>query len=111
MKYTPGTWIVRDETRKEEERVLYKPGPSFTVYSNGHDGQGDGRVFWAVASEIDEANARLISAAPDLYAALSAAVIHLEDIAAGRATKASDYDLAYMKKALDKAEGKERNEK
>ena len=102
--------IIRDESREKEEAVTYKPGPSYTIYRESEISPD--RVFLAIASEIEEeSDARLLSAAPDLYNALSAAVIHLEDIAAGRATKASDYDLEYMKKAIDKAEGKERKRK
>jgi hypothetical protein len=76
-------FVVRDDSRKEEERVLYKPGPSFTVYRELDP--GDGRVFVAVASEIDDAKtALLFSAAPDLLKAsesiLAAITTKIENI-------------------------------
>lgn len=45
------------------------------------------------------------AAAPQLLTALMAAEIHLEDIALGKATKCSDYDMAYIKAAIKAAGG------
>lgn len=63
MKQTLESWVVRDESREKEERVLYKPGPSFTVYRS----DPTGHVLTAVATEIEEENfAHLIAEAPNL---------------------------------------------
>jgi len=65
------------------------------------------RIFDADGSTVgfapDIVTARQFAAAPDLLNALTVAVIHLEDIAAGKATKASDYDMAYINAAIAKA--------
>ena len=93
MNHTPGPW-------KHGEGVC-----NHKVYSVAQPEKDEIVRCYGDTPEEAEANARLIAAAPELLNALIAAEIHLEDIAAGKATKCSDYDMAYIKAAIAKATG------
>ena len=105
--------IVRDESRQKEERVLYKPGPSFTIYRESE--YGDGRVLMAVASEIDDGKtAVLFAAAPDLLEAckeIKAEISNCIEFINDRTPSTDQQTISklYSKlgKLIDKAEGRE----
>jgi hypothetical protein len=109
-KHTPGPWKMRDEYRHKEEEVLYKVGPNFTIYSDGIEGKGNGKVFWAIAESIEkEATARLIAAAPELLEILQAVGRRL-DIEASERGEGAVFICAAMRSrinaAIAKAEGR-----
>lgn len=56
-----------------------------------------------LSAERSESNAKLMAAAPDLLDALTVALVHLEDIAAGRAHQITDDDLCLIRQAIAKA--------
>jgi hypothetical protein len=104
-KHTQGPWMFKRTDRTEDEKIIIPAGkPSYEVYSNGHDGQGNGTVLWAVSELIDdEANARLIAAAPELLTMLRR--LH-DEVMMDEAvfSKIAPLTLEHVRKALEKAE-------
>lgn len=89
--HTPGPWKVgRHLGSRTEVRLIH------------HDAGDHGQGVPIIEGAVSEANARLIAAAPDMFAAL-------ESIAEGCAFPADDVQRAIRRRALaaiDKAEGR-----
>jgi hypothetical protein len=99
-KWTPGPWHLSDETIRDGlwSKLLYgQPEGMLAIIRVGHQGGYYG-----------DANARLISAAPDLYEALSAMI---REIGEARSHGSSAIDLIsssaieMARAALSKARG------
>lgn len=108
-KYTQGEWVadirvgcvavhVNDREKFncldgiQDQCIMYKGG--YQVYGNGKF------LRWEV-NPVDEANAHLIAAAPDMYEILKILVEQLNEVGS-----VSLGDLSIAVKALNKAEGK-----
>lgn len=64
-KHTPGPWRTSYDRRERKHSVV-------------GDGMWFAKISWTVISDRNEADAKLIAAAPDLLDALKAAVAQLE---------------------------------
>ena len=77
MSHTPGPWEVHKAGKDKDEREITTPdGDGIAMVYYGVD------LYWGGADtrETDEANARLIAAAPDLLAALQKTVKNHERV-------------------------------
>lgn len=68
-KHTPGPWHTGGTS------YLRRDDPRMNVWSRTKAGKQSGEIL---ASEVKPANARLMAAAPDLYAALKEARVYVE---------------------------------
>lgn len=117
-KHTPGPWEACHDGKCKCRQVWSIPGdcPVFTANDKGekvlvgliHHEWGDDLdlIYGEIPAEQQEANARLIAAAPDL---LEACKLVLENIA----PKYSSYHICVekLRAAISKAEGKEEEKK
>lgn len=100
QKYTPGPWAISRNTSMSVVGKNDRP-----VCSTG--GYQDNRVDSSVLLAENEANARLIAAAPDLYEALKEADAELETLACAMGLTSELVAVCErVKAALAKAEGK-----
>ena len=115
-KHTPGPWEMRERETTFRIGDMYA-ADGFTSCVDGFDVWADERPIVGPhgipALETDEANARLIAAAPDLLAALKVALPRLQDNArflrdiqahAGKVVDAFDAVKA-VEMAIARAEG------
>lgn len=93
-KFTPGPWHAKVDDLVPERGAVYVEGPL------GWDKQSICDARYSDDVETDEANARLISAAPELLAACQEFVRKVD---AGEARSSRSY--AQMKAAISKALG------
>ena len=92
--HTPGPWVVEDSRKFRRKRL--RSSLLMVVAENG--GMPGLIVNQREVTPTDEANARLIAAAPDLLAALTALVAAVSDPDAD-----SLYELAAARAAIKKA--------
>lgn len=94
-KHTLGPWTVDTDTGGRKP-IMAKDGITSVAHTDGLENE-----------DLDEANARLIAAAPEMLQALKRAVSMLQ--AVGMPADAIPQDLEKMEDAIAKAEG-EHNE-
>lgn len=99
--FTPGPWSWMRGLEPYSDQHTLSPG---VLIANGTDGTPDGDA-------IDQANAHLIAAAPDMYEALLAAKVVIEMMErpegmGGRVNAALDKRMAQIDAAITKAEGR-----
>ena len=94
-KHTPGKWVVAHRGFEGKPTVVaHRAGRPCTI-----------ALLESGAREEDAANARLISAAPDLLDALKRAAIDLTEKLEERGELADSVTIALMHAAIAKAEG------